>query len=325
MAGDRMDKLKSSDWRPSLQTPSGAPDARPGPGGFCLAGPLGLHDVMGMPPHPLLSPAGRYHIASPPKSVSDVALDYGPRALYPVLSAHTLRVLRSILRAAGQTHVYILSTSRTPVDDARVAFMYFEKQDFADPKRRTAIDDPLLKVYLQAKDDDESPAEILDDLEDKLAELGPLYVGKYRRAGTLLDIVNIAPDSIRSPQTFVKAVTADSRVEHFLVLPLSPHYHLEIPQPRAAGSGKDGAGSAPDAPPPPPKTKAKTWIEFKVIEDGTGKPVGGVRLRVTTPDGIENFFTADSAGLIRIEDLDPGKCDIGEMTDADALEVVSIQ
>ena len=324
MAGAKPDKAGSDDSSKGLDTLS-APSPASGTSLFHPPGPLGLLDHSSVSGGHPLAPACRHRIVAFPTAPSEDALDFAPQAQHPVLTAYTLRVLRSILRAAGLSRAQIISTARTPADDARVAFGDFEKQDFTGSKRAEAMKDPLTAVYLEATDDDESPDEAVDDLQDKLMELGPLYSGKFRRPGTLLDVVNIAPQSIRSREALLKAVRDDSRVENLLCPPLSPHYHLEIPQPRAAGSGKDGTGDTPDAPPPPPKAKSKTWVEFKVVEDGTGKPVGGVRLRVTTPDGIENFYTADSAGLIRIEDLDPGQCDIGEMIDADALEVVSLQ
>jgi hypothetical protein len=294
--------------------------------GFHAPGPLGLADISPESPACRLLPAARHGRVLPAASAPEFTLTFGSRALHPSLTAHSQRVLRDLLRTAGIRGAHIISTSRSLTDDARVAFLYFEKQDFEGNQRQEAMKDPLAAAYLKADDDDEAPAAIVETLESQLSQLGPAYTGRYRRAGSLLDVVNIDPDSITAPEAFIKAVTRDPRVDNFLHPPLSPHFHLEIPQPRSAGSGKDGSSSsASDAAPPPSKTKAKTWIEFRVLEDGTGNPVGGVRLRITTPDGVENFYTADSAGLVRIPDLDPGQCDIGEMIDADALEVVSVQ
>jgi hypothetical protein len=86
----------------------------------------------------------------------------------------------------------------------------------------------------------------------------------------------------------------------------------QVPPPPAKPGGKE------------PAKEKKTWIEFKLVDDQTGKPYSGVRLRITTPDGIENFYTTNSSGLVRIEEIDPGTCDVGEVLDDDALEVVSV-
>jgi hypothetical protein len=76
--------------------------------------------------------------------------------------------------------------------------------------------------------------------------------------------------------------------------------------------------------PPPKKAPEKTWIEFKVVWDETDEPVPWVKLRITLPDGIENFYTTRPNGTVRIKDILPGTCDIGEMIDKDALEVVKV-
>src|SRR5205823_12980121 len=66
------------------------------------------------------------------------------------------------------------------------------------------------------------------------------------------------------------------------------------------------------APPPEPlKTPKKTtYIEIKVVDDETAQPVNWVRLIIKTPDGNENFYTTNAQGLVRIDDLDPGTCDV---------------
>ncbi len=79
-----------------------------------------------------------------------------------------------------------------------------------------------------------------------------------------------------------------------------------------------------EEPPPPKKKPEKTWIEFKVVWDETDKPVPWVKLRITLPDGIENFYTTRPNGTVRIKDIPAGTCDIGEMIDKDALEVVKV-
>ena len=71
-----------------------------------------------------------------------------------------------------------------------------------------------------------------------------------------------------------------------------------------------------DAPPPgpgpgpAPGKKKLTWIEVKVVEDGSDKPITPVRLTIKTPDGNESFYTTNSDGLIRIDDIDEGTCDV---------------
>ncbi|MGA2500603.1 MAG: OmpA family protein, partial [Tepidisphaeraceae bacterium] len=63
-------------------------------------------------------------------------------------------------------------------------------------------------------------------------------------------------------------------------------------------------------PGPAPAKKKLTWIEIKVVEDGSDQPITPVRLTIKTPDGNEAFHTTNSDGLIRIDDIDEGTCDV---------------
>lgn len=75
----------------------------------------------------------------------------------------------------------------------------------------------------------------------------------------------------------------------------------------------------------PPVTERKHWIKFKVVEDATGQPIPGVVLRVREPSGSERDYTTRPDGMVEIDEIDPGTCDILRMTDEDALEVVRVE
>jgi hypothetical protein len=93
---------------------------------------------------------------------------------------------------------------------------------------------------------------------------------------------------------------------------------------RTGGAPPQEAVAKEESLPPPKKKPEKTWVEFKVVWDETNEPVPWVKLRITLPDGIENFYTTKPNGTVRIKDIIPGTCDIGEMIDKDALEVVKV-
>ncbi|MFI5380358.1 MAG: OmpA family protein [Tepidisphaerales bacterium] len=63
-------------------------------------------------------------------------------------------------------------------------------------------------------------------------------------------------------------------------------------------------------PGPAPGKKKLTWIEFKVVEDASDQALTPVRLTIKTPDGNEAFHTTNSDGLIRIDDIEEGTCDV---------------
>lgn len=67
------------------------------------------------------------------------------------------------------------------------------------------------------------------------------------------------------------------------------------------------------------------WIRLKVVDDETGEPISGVRIRVKLPSGEVGAPTTDRRGTIHIGDLTPGALDIQAILDDDALEVVKIE
>lgn len=50
----------------------------------------------------------------------------------------------------------------------------------------------------------------------------------------------------------------------------------------------------------------KTWYGFKVL-DAAGKPVKNEKCKVTLPDGSEKTLKTDGSGMVKVEDVDPGK------------------
>ena len=84
---------------------------------------------------------------------------------------------------------------------------------------------------------------------------------------------------------------------------------LEEPQP-AIREPESASSSSAQPPPELPRTKKLTWIEFQVVWDASGKPVKNVRLVVRTPDGVENYHDTNGEGKVRIEELEPGSCDV---------------
>src|SRR5262245_54139069 len=66
------------------------------------------------------------------------------------------------------------------------------------------------------------------------------------------------------------------------------------------------------------------WIEFRVLDDDTDEPYGGVQLELKLTTGEVRQFTTDGAGRIRIDGIPAGSCDVQKMLDDLALEVVKV-
>ena len=101
---------------------------------------------------------------------------------------------------------------------------------------------------------------------------------------------------------------------------------LEDPEevPRfGGGERREPAAEAPADGSAPPEQE--TWIKFRVVDHDTDAPIPGVRLRIREPGEREREYTTRADGMIEINEIDPGTCDILEMTEAEVLEVVRVE
>lgn len=81
-------------------------------------------------------------------------------------------------------------------------------------------------------------------------------------------------------------------------------------RPRRPSSVADAPAARAVAPPTARTPRAKTWVALKVVDEKTGDPVSSVRLKVTLPDGVEDYYTTSGSGTVRIDELPPGTCDV---------------
>jgi len=91
------------------------------------------------------------------------------------------------------------------------------------------------------------------------------------------------------------------------------------PTPRPQNSS-----SRPALPLPPTAAETKTWIEFRLLDETTDKPVSGVAFRIQLTDGSIVEQITDAAGLIRIDGIDPGVCGIREIAEDTGSEVTRV-
>ena len=55
----------------------------------------------------------------------------------------------------------------------------------------------------------------------------------------------------------------------------------------------------------------KHWVQFKVVDERTGRPINGVRLGVKVPGGSEGLYVTSGKGTVRIEQIDSSVCSVG--------------
>ncbi len=73
-----------------------------------------------------------------------------------------------------------------------------------------------------------------------------------------------------------------------------------------------------NAPPARQTNKQTAWIEIELVDDA-GKPVPNERYRIEKPDGTFEEGTLDKQGRARLDNLDPGQCQVS-FPDIDAKE-----
>ncbi|MBU2511436.1 DUF4150 domain-containing protein [bacterium] len=54
----------------------------------------------------------------------------------------------------------------------------------------------------------------------------------------------------------------------------------------------------------------KEWITFLTLNSKTQKPLNGINLKITLPDGSEGQFVSAPGGKIIVSDIDPGSCSV---------------
>jgi hypothetical protein len=161
-----------------------------------------------------------------------VNITFGKNAKKEFVTNFSLQVLEDILQAAGLSSAQISSTARPPSEQARVMFNNIESTGVAAQKRLyAAAGDSVIDEYVKAKAAKKTPTEIKAAMEAKIIEVGPTKVSHHAADPNVLCVFDVAPSSIAKKATFEKAVRADKRVSKFLLPPLDPGYHLEIPQP----------------------------------------------------------------------------------------------
>jgi hypothetical protein len=175
---------------------------------------------------------------SPPPA-AQIARNGGPEVRFAEnakaddVTPYSMGVIKDILTAAKITTALVSSTARSPSDQARVMYDNAERHGVDSQHRLYGPSgDKVLDVYSARKAAGDTPDAIKAAMETKIKEIGPTHVSRHASDPRVLNVLDIAPSSIKDKVGFEHAVKADDRVSYFLVPPTDPGYHLEIPQPR---------------------------------------------------------------------------------------------
>jgi hypothetical protein len=113
----------------------------------------------------------------------------------------------------------------------------------------------------------------------------------------------ISPRLLTDDEVFrqVRALAHQGRVTVFLRTP--------TPGATATPEATEPVPPPPSAPPADRPATDLSWIEIELVDDQEN-PVGGIRYRAVLPDGSVRQGSLDSRGRARLEEINPGECEI---------------
>jgi hypothetical protein len=110
----------------------------------------------------------------------------------------------------------------------------------------------------------------------------------------------------------VQRMTADQIVRHAAQLlvrgKLRLLQHYRTPTLRQKMDVEAAAATTESA--APAATTKKTWVEFRVVDDETGKPIQGIELTIKLPDGRIEKQKTNEGGFVEINDTAEGECEV---------------
>jgi hypothetical protein len=94
----------------------------------------------------------------------------------------------------------------------------------------------------------------------------------------------------------------------------------------ARGIASETPAPVEEAEGPAAERKTETyWVRFQIVDDDTNDPLPNIRLRIRAPGRGSREYTTDGEGVIYLDGLPDGVCDIEQMLDDDAFEVVRVE
>ncbi|MBI5670120.1 MAG: transglycosylase SLT domain-containing protein [Chloroflexi bacterium] len=184
--------------------------------------------------------------AAPGPKLDDITFTFGENARPEVLSAHSIKVLKEIMAAAGLKTAMITSTLRDADDQARAMYNNLIRPEgdckgcgvAGGRKMYASSGNKVIDVFVQSRSEGKSPEQIKADMAAKIRQLGPSNVSHHcqdPKDYARLNVVDIGPKSVANQAAFEKAAReaeTAGRVEKFLSPRDSdPAFHLEIRQP----------------------------------------------------------------------------------------------
>ncbi|MCC6278462.1 MAG: transglycosylase SLT domain-containing protein [Oligoflexia bacterium] len=166
------------------------------------------------------------------KSRAKIEIQFGPNAKKELVSTYSLGVLEDILVACNEHGAFITSTARKPADQARIMYDNCAKHGVAHMKGLyKGPGRKIIEVYEKGIARDLQRAEVIQQMERKINEIGPSTVSLHLADPKKFNVIDIDPKSLKDRVAFERVVAEEKRISKFLKPKEDPAYHLEIPQP----------------------------------------------------------------------------------------------
>ncbi len=154
--------------------------------------------------------------------VGDTALESG-------ISQRTRTVLEEVGAASKNNDIYITSTARTPADQARIMYDNIARTGAAEQKGIYAnAGDQVIDVYTAGTNAHKTEAQIIQDMEAKINELGPSSVSKHLADPNVMNTFDVSIRRLTNPNDFKTEM--QKRSELHQLLDENGAYHVEINQ-----------------------------------------------------------------------------------------------
>jgi hypothetical protein len=146
------------------------------------------------------------------------------------VSDHAIQVLKEIVSGIGETSATISSGTRTPAEQAQAMYDNCAALGAASQYALYGgYGDQVVAVYEEGVADELGAATIVQNMTDKINELGPSNVSKHCSADH--QVIDVRPSSIQDDAGFQTEAEGHASVSRYLgpnTTPSDPAHHLEI-------------------------------------------------------------------------------------------------
>lgn len=154
--------------------------------------------------------------------VGDTAVESG-------ISQRTRTILEEVGAASKNNDIYITSTARTPAEQARIMYGNIARTGAAEQKGIYAnAGDQVIDVYTAGQNAHKTQAQIIQEMEAKINELGPSSVSKHLADPTVMNTFDVSIQRLTNPNDFKTEM--QRRTELHKLLDENGAYHIEINQ-----------------------------------------------------------------------------------------------